>query len=131
MMVRRLVRSVPMIVRALLLTACLALAASGCGGGDEKPAASSGGGGGDKLAGPLKFAVTGGDAFREDRMTVQPDGSAQVTTQEGDVAVDLTAKELAEVNDQIGELEDVPRTRRRSPRSPTRWPIRSSTRAAR
>ena len=111
MTTRRLARNVPMTMRALLVTACLALAAAGCGGGDEKTTSSGGGGGGgggDELAGPLTFSMTGGDAFRQDRITVRPDGSAQVKTLKGDVPVELTDKELSAVNDQIDRLADVP-----------------------
>ena len=52
--------------------------------------------------------MTGGDAFRQDRITVRPDGSAQVKTLKGDVPVELTDKELSAVNDQIDRLADVP-----------------------
>ena len=48
-------RSVPMSMRALVLTAVLALALGGCGGEEETTGAPSGGGG---LSGPLRFLVT-------------------------------------------------------------------------
>ena len=80
----RLARSVRMTMRAVLVTVVLALAAAGCGG-DEQSAPASGGAApsGERLTGPLKFLVTGGDAFRKDRITVQPDGTADVETLAG------------------------------------------------
>ena len=90
-------------MRVWLSILCLALVA-GCGGGDEKtssgPAASSGAEG---LEAPITFKLTGGDAFREDRMTVQPDGSAQVTTRQGEKPAQLTDEELSQVSSHLEE----------------------------
>ena len=96
-------------MRACLLMLCLALVVAGCGE-DQETSASSGGGGGSKLAAPLTFKLTGGDAFRSDRMTVRPDGSAQVTTRAGEKPAKLTPEELSTVSDQLdgAELEDIP-----------------------
>jgi len=109
----RLARSVRMTMRAALVTVVLALAAGGCGG-DEQSAPAAGGGGsapsGERLAGPLKFLVTGGEAFRKDRITVQPDGTAQVETLKGTTRARLTQDELDEIVARLedSELEDVP-----------------------
>lgn len=90
----------------LVILLCLGLAA--CGGEEEKgaPAASGGGGGGEAgLAAPLTFKLTGGDAFRSDRITVRPDGTAQVTTRKGENPAKLTREELATVSDQLDDAE--------------------------
>jgi hypothetical protein len=106
----RVARSVPMTMRAVLVTVVLALAAAGCGGDEKGAPAGGSGSSGERLAGPLKFLVTGGDAFRQDRITVQPDGSAQVQTLKGTKAAKLTAEELDAVVAQLddADLEDIP-----------------------
>ncbi len=88
---------------------CLALVFAGCGGEDESSGAPSGGGGGggQGLEAPITFKLTGGDAFRKDRMTVQPDGSAQVTTRKGDKPAQLTDEELSELSSSF-EKADLP-----------------------
>jgi hypothetical protein len=76
---------------ALPLLCGLALLA-GCGDDEEAPAA-----GGAALTGPITFALSGGDAFRDDRITVEADGGATVETREGEQRAELTADELAQV----------------------------------
>jgi hypothetical protein len=100
-------RTVLMRMRALMVIAVLSLALGACGGDDESAPGSPGGG---ELAGPLEFLVTGGDAFREDRITVRPDGSATVKTRKGTRTADLTEDELAEIEAQVhtAELDRIP-----------------------
>ena len=88
MMKRRLVRSVGMTMRIALLIATLALFAS-CGGDDETPSAAT------RLPEAIKYEVIGGDAFRDDKMTVQADGTAEVQTRTGTRSARLTAAELS------------------------------------
>jgi hypothetical protein len=97
-----------MSMRALVLTAVLALALGACGGEEETTGTPSGGGGG--LSGPLQFLVTGGDAFREDRLTLQPDGAVRVQTRQGSRSATLTPGELSEVESQLeaAELAEIP-----------------------
>ena len=88
----------------LRLAALLAgLALLGACGGDERDA---GGGGSARLADPITFEVIGGDAFRDDELTVAPDGSVRVQTRAGDRAADLTETELAEVASRAADLVD-------------------------
>jgi len=100
----RATRSVPMTMRAVLLMVVLALALAACGS-DEGSAPNGGGSStsGQRLEGPVKFLVTGGDAFRRDRITVQPDGAAQVETRAGTRAARLTREELDAV---VAQLQD-------------------------
>jgi hypothetical protein len=79
-----------MLMRMVALVAGLALVASaGCGddgggGGSGKPA----------LAGPLTYERGGGIMGRRDRLVVQPDRSAKLTTFGKTRAFELTAKEF-------------------------------------
>ena len=105
-----LARSVRVTMRAAVLCVVLALAATGCGG--EETPAPGGSGAGDpaaapegRLAGPLEFKVTGGEALRRDRMTVRPDGSASVETREGHRTATLSEQELATVARELEEAE--------------------------
>jgi hypothetical protein len=45
--------------------------------------------------------VIGGDAFRDDKITVQPDGTASVQTRSGSRSATLTAAELASISDGV------------------------------
>ena len=106
-------RSVPMTMRAVLLTAVLALALAACGSEGEGSAPTGGGNSstsGERLDGPVKFLVTGGEAFREDRITVQPDGAAHVQTRAGIRTARLTREELDAVVTQIEDagLPEIP-----------------------
>jgi hypothetical protein len=97
-----------MSMRALVTTVVLALALGACGGEEETTGGPSGGGGG--LSGPLQFLVTGGEAFREDRLTLQPDGAVRVQTRQGSRSATLTPGELSEVESQLdaAELGEIP-----------------------
>ena len=84
-------RSVRVRMRTAVLLAGVALAAAGCGGGRRRCAPAKGA----RLAEPITFEVIGGDAFRDDEMTVAADGSARVETRDGERATELTDDELA------------------------------------
>jgi len=84
-----------------LLLACLALiVAAGCGGDDAGPTATS-------RSEPIKYEVIGGDAFRDDKLTVQADGSAQVQTRAGTRTAKLTAAELSALEHEVENLGNV------------------------
>ena len=100
MMKRRLVRSVGMTMRIALLIATLALFAS-CGGDDETPSAAT------RLPEAIKYEVIGGDAFRDDKLSVQADGSAQVQTRAGTRTAKLTAAELSALEHEVENLGNV------------------------
>lgn len=74
-----------MLLRALLVT-LLALVAGACGTDDPEPTAA--------LSDAVKYEVIGGDAFRDDKITVRPDGTAAVQTRAGTRSATLTAAEL-------------------------------------
>jgi hypothetical protein len=104
-------------MRVWLATLCVvALTAAGCG---EEAAAPSGGDDG-KLSAPLTFKLSGGDALRQDQLTLRPDGSAQVTTLAGDVPAKVTPKELSTVSDQLADadLPDIPEDSTTDPAMP-------------
>ena len=91
----RLVRSVGMTMRTaltLLLAGIALLAAAGCGEDDEAASAAT-----PKLSGAIKYEVIGGDAFRDDKITVQADGNARVQTRSGTTTVELTAAERSDL----------------------------------
>jgi hypothetical protein len=69
------------------LLALLALVATACGSDDPAPAAT--------LSQPIKYEVIGGDAFRDDKVTIGPDGTASVQTRSGTRSATLTPAELA------------------------------------
>jgi len=104
-------------MRAGLLILGLAVVA-GCGDDERSP---GGDGGSQKeaatLPAPLTFQVSGGLRLRLDKITIQPDGSAQVKTIRGEKPVKLSKAELSEVVDALerANLEDVPENSR-SPR---------------
>ncbi len=88
-----------------ILLATLALIAGGCGGDDgDEPAAAPANGGAAKLAGPITFELIGGDAFRDDTITVAADGSARIETRAGEQRAELTPDELARVSARSGDL---------------------------
>jgi hypothetical protein len=88
----------------LLLAALLALLLVGCGddGGD------GGGGGGvkrPKLNGPITYERGGGIAGRRDRLIVQPDGSASLTTNTETHAITLSSAELRALADKLEQTD--------------------------
>ncbi len=88
-----------------ILLASLALIAGGCGGDDgDEPAAAPANGGAAKLAGPITFELIGGDAFRDDTITVAAEGSARIETRAGEQRAELTPDELARVSARSGDL---------------------------
>ena len=105
----RRARSVPMTMRAaILLTGLALLGGAGCGG-DEAGAGSGGDGGGGsesaRLSEAITFEIIGGDAFRDDEMTVQADGQAQVETRWGERTAKLTPGELSALAGDVGALD--------------------------
>ena len=92
-----------MLLRVALL-ALVALTFAACGSDDDPAPAAS-------LSEAIKYEVIGGDAFRDDKITVQPDGTASVKTRAGTRSATLTAAELdtltRDVSDAgLTELED-------------------------
>jgi hypothetical protein len=88
-----------MLVRLAIL-AVLAVVASGCGSDDADPAASAS----TPAAGlsqAIKYEVIGGDAFRDDKITVAPDGTASVQTRSGRRTATLTTAELSSLAEAI------------------------------
>jgi hypothetical protein len=79
-------------LRRLALLALLAVVAPGCGSDDAPAPASKPAAG---LSETIKYEVIGGDAFRDDKITVQPDGTASVKTRSGNRSATLTTAELA------------------------------------
>jgi hypothetical protein len=96
---RRSSRSVRVTMRtAILLCGLALLAATGCGGGDEDgDGGAAQGGGSARLAAPITFEVIGGDAFRDDQITVRADGSARVETRAGERTAELEPGALSEL----------------------------------
>jgi hypothetical protein len=93
-------RSVRMTMRMATLVCGLALLASaGCGGddGDDGGGSAAQTGGSARLSEPITFEVIGGDAFRDDQITVQADGSARVETRAGKRTGELKPDELSEL----------------------------------
>jgi hypothetical protein len=94
---------VVMAMALLVLAAC---------GGDEAEAPGGGGDGGSaKLEGPLTYTRGGGIAGRADKLVVEPDGSATLTTRQGgERRFRLTDEELAGLASELGRanLEELP-----------------------
>jgi hypothetical protein len=65
----------------VVLTGVVVLALAGCGGDEAE--APGGGDGGARLEGPLTYTRGGGIAGRADKLVVQPDGAATLTTRQG------------------------------------------------
>jgi len=80
-----------MLARAILLA--LLVFVAGCG---EDDAAEPAG-----LTSAIKYEVIGGDAFRDDKITVQPDGTASVITRAGTRSATLTAAERSALSREI------------------------------
>jgi hypothetical protein len=88
-----------------ILLASVALIA-GCGDDDGgKTAAAPANGGSAKLADAITFELTGGDAFRDDAITVDADGSTRVETRAGEQRAELTPDELSRLAAQAEELD--------------------------
>jgi hypothetical protein len=85
----------------LLLAGLLALLLVGCG--DDGEGGGGGGGGGERptLKGPVTYERGGGIAGRRDRLIVQPDGSASLTTNTGTRAITLSSTELEVLADAL------------------------------
>jgi hypothetical protein len=64
-----------------VVMAMLLLVLTGCGGDEAE--APGGGDGGARLEGPLTYTRGGGIAGRADKLVVQPDGAATLTTRQG------------------------------------------------
>ena len=89
-----------------VLLASAALIAGGCGDEDDGGAATPAGGGSATLAVTFTFELNGGDAFRDDRITIEADGSARVETRDGAQRAELTPEELSQVAAEAGVLAD-------------------------
>src|SRR5689334_4881570 len=81
-------------MKVLLLALC-AVALAACG--SDEPAAPS------ALTETITYEVIGGDAFRDDKITVRPDGSASVETRAGTRAAKLTAAERASLAQRVSD----------------------------
>jgi hypothetical protein len=91
---------------ALLLCGLVLLLAPGCGGDDDPaPPAAGGGNAPARLADAITFEVIGGDAFRDDTMTVEPDGSVRVETRSGARTAKLQPDELAALAREVEEAD--------------------------
>jgi len=101
-----------MLMRMIVLTSLVAALVAGCG--------DDGGGGGDAkptLAGPLTYERGGGIQGRRDRLIVQPDHSAKLTTFGKTREFELKAKEFDSLAAEVekADLASVPE-RSTSPR---------------
>jgi hypothetical protein len=110
----------------LLMLGLAVLAGSGCG---EEQGAGGGWGGSERsarLPAALTFQIAGGLRLRMDRITIQPEGSAQVKTLKGEKPVKLTASELEKVAGQLAasDLETVPENSRSPSPIPDAWGYR-------
>jgi hypothetical protein len=101
---------------AVLLTSLALVAAAGCGGDDE-----GGADGSARLAEAIRFEVVGGDAFRDDAMTVQPDGSVRVETRSGKRTAELTPDELSALAREAEDLSGVESALTEPPRPDALW----------
>jgi hypothetical protein len=92
-------RSVGMTMLARLSLVVLVALVAGCG--SDEPAAAP------ALTGTIEYEVIGGDAFRDDKITVGPDGRASIQTRSGTRAATLTAAELSALSRDL-EAADLP-----------------------
>ena len=83
----------------LLLAGLLA----GCG--DDGGSSGNPGGERPQLNGPITYERGGGIAGRRDRLTVQPDGSASLTTNTGTRAITLSSAELRALADELEQTD--------------------------
>ena len=91
---------------ALIAGLVAMLALGGCGGEDESPA-DPGDPGGAQLGGPLTYSRGGGIDGRMDKLVVQPDGTASLTTKAGERSVKLDAAQMQALADEV-ERADIP-----------------------
>jgi hypothetical protein len=70
-------------MRIGVVMAMALLALAGCGGDEAEAPGGGGGDGGARLEGPLTYTRGGGIAGRADKLVVQPDGAATLTTRQG------------------------------------------------
>ena len=82
-----------MLLRVALL-ALVALTFAACGSDDDPAPAAS-------LSEAIKYEVIGGDAFRDDKVTIQPDGRASIQTRAGTRSATLTAAERTALSREI------------------------------
>ena len=99
----RLVRSVGMRMRIVMLLVAVAVLA-GCGGDDEAGGAAAAATP-EPLTGAIRFETVGGDAFREDAVTVETDGRIRVRTRWGERSATLTAAERKTLADAVAQAE--------------------------
>ena len=110
-MTGRPVRSLGMTMRAAILMCALALlVAAGCGdeqegGGGNGGGGSGSGGGSARLEGPIVLRIGGGEAPRKDVITVQPDGSMQLTTLKGERSAKLKPDELSKLAAAVADAD--------------------------
>jgi hypothetical protein len=96
-------RSVRVTMRlAAVLCGLAVLASAGCGGDDGNEA---GGRAPARLSEPITFEVIGGDAFRDDEITVRADGSAHVKTRAGERTAELERGELADLAQAVARAD--------------------------
>jgi hypothetical protein len=89
----RLGRSVGMTMLARLALLAVLVVAAACG--EDAPAEPAG------LTAAIKYEVIGGDAFRDDKVTIQPDGRASIQTRAGIRTATLSAAERAALSREI------------------------------
>jgi hypothetical protein len=78
------------------------LVLAGCGGDEAEAPGGGGDGGAARLEGPLTYTRGGGIAGRADKLVVEPDGSATLTTRQGgERRFRLTGEELAGLAEEL------------------------------
>jgi hypothetical protein len=82
-----------MTVLARLALLALLVLAAGCG--EDAPAEPA------ALTSAIEYAVIGGDAFRDDKVTIQPDGRASIQTRAGTRSATLTPAERSALSREI------------------------------
>jgi hypothetical protein len=94
-------------VRVTMRTAALlsALALLGGCGDDGGDGGSASAGGSAALSDPITFQIIGGDAFRDDTVTVQPDGAVRVETRAGEHSGKLSSDELTELSRAVAQAD--------------------------
>jgi hypothetical protein len=86
----------------LVILALLAVLAAGCGSDDDGATGGGGSQGGNTtLSGPLTYQRGGGIAGRIDKLEIQADGKATLTTRGGKASFQLTDDELEKITDEL------------------------------